>query len=106
MRLFTVSFLALFLELLMIRWTPAQVRLIAYYANLMLISSFLGLGLRAMLAGRKWGLSKFFLPAMLALTLLILHVRAIPLSGVNPKPGSSAGPAPAWGFSCSSRSSC
>ena len=42
LELFCLSFLALFLELMVIRWAPAVVRLIAYYANLMLISSFLG----------------------------------------------------------------
>ena len=75
LRLFALSLLALFLELLMIRWTPTQIRLIAYYANLMLISSFLGLGLGAMLARRRWGLGRFFLPVMLVLILLIIQVR-------------------------------
>ena len=40
-----MAFAALFLELMLIRWAPAAIRLVAYYANLMLISSFLGLGL-------------------------------------------------------------
>src|ERR1700747_135353 len=44
LELFCLSFVALFLELMVIRWEPAVVRLIAYYANLILISSFLGLG--------------------------------------------------------------
>ena len=44
-QLFALSFTSLFLELMLIRWVPAVVRLVAYYANLMLISSFLGLGL-------------------------------------------------------------
>ena len=52
-RLFALSFTALFLELMMIRWTPAVVNFVAYYSNLMLISSFLGLGLGAMLARRS-----------------------------------------------------
>ena len=39
--LFALSFLALFLELMFIRWVPAVVSIVAYYANLMLISSFL-----------------------------------------------------------------
>ena len=47
LELFCLSFLALFLELMVIRWAPAVVRLIAYYANLILISSFLGLGVGA-----------------------------------------------------------
>ncbi len=52
LQLFVLSFASLFLELMLIRWVPAVVRLVAYYANLMLISSFLGLGLGAMLASR------------------------------------------------------
>lgn len=44
-RLVALSFLSLFLELTIIRWVPGSVRLVAYYANLMLISSFLGIGL-------------------------------------------------------------
>jgi len=35
----------------MIRWVPAVIHFLAYYSNLMLISSFLGLGLGAMMAG-------------------------------------------------------
>ena len=42
--MFALSFTALFLELMVIRWVPSVVRLVAYYANLMLLSSFLGLG--------------------------------------------------------------
>jgi len=35
LELFCLSFLALFLELMAIRWAPEVVRLVAYYANLM-----------------------------------------------------------------------
>ena len=52
LRLFALSFLSLFLELTIIRWVPGSVKFVTYYANLMLISSFLGLGLGAMLAER------------------------------------------------------
>ena len=52
-RLFALSFVALFLELLLIRWAPSVVRLVAYYANLLLISSFLGLGWGALTARRR-----------------------------------------------------
>lgn len=44
-RLFWVSFLALFLETAFIRWSPSQVNILAFFANLILISSFLGLGI-------------------------------------------------------------
>jgi Spermine/spermidine synthase domain len=64
LRLFALSFVALFLELMVIRWVPAVVRFVAYYSNLMLISSFLGLGLGAMMARRRWNLFSWF-PALL-----------------------------------------
>jgi hypothetical protein len=60
MTLFALSFLALFLELMFIRWVPAVVQIVAYYANLMLISSFLGVGLGALLSGRGWNLFRLF----------------------------------------------
>src|SRR2546423_218014 len=65
-QLFMLSFAALFLELMVIRWVPSTMRFVAYYANLMLISSFLGLGIGAMLAGRKWNLFAWFAPLLLA----------------------------------------
>ena len=70
-RLCLLSFTALFLELMVIRWVPSEVRLVAYYANLMLVSSFLGLGLGAILGTRQWKLFRFF-PILLALDILFL----------------------------------
>lgn len=66
--MFAISFTALFLEMMVIRWVPAVVHLVAYYANLMLLSSFLGLGVGAMLAGRKWRLFEWF-PVFLAVDI-------------------------------------
>jgi hypothetical protein len=51
--MFALSFTALFLEMMVIRWVPSVVHLVAYYANLMLLSSFLGLGAGAMASGRS-----------------------------------------------------
>ncbi|HMB94718.1 MAG TPA: hypothetical protein VKK61_01630, partial [Tepidisphaeraceae bacterium] len=81
MRLFALSFSALFLELLVIRWVPSQVRLVAYYANLMLISSFLGLGIGAMLASRNLKLSRFFVPMMTAMVVFILLCSGLAMPG-------------------------
>jgi hypothetical protein len=64
-QMFILSFTALFLELMVIRWVPSVVRLVAYYANLMLLSSFLGLGVGAVASGRKWRLFAWF-PLLLA----------------------------------------
>jgi len=83
-RLFCLSFTALFLELMMIRWTPAVVHFVAYYGNLMLISSFLGLGLGAMLASQKRSLIAFF-PLVLVLDVeaLGLFQRWVSAPGVG-----------------------
>lgn len=72
-RLFALSFVALFLELMLIRWVPAVAKVVAYYANLMLISSFLGLGIGAMISRRGWNLFRWF-PLLLALTVGFLLV--------------------------------
>jgi hypothetical protein len=80
MELFCLSFLALFLELMVIRWAPAVVRLIAYYANLMLISSFLGLGIGAIIGKTRKSLFGW-LPALLLINIafmLIAHFVTMP----------------------------
>src|SRR5687767_10578812 len=59
LQLFALSFAALFLELMLIRWVPAVVRLVAYYGNLLLISSFVGLGIGSLLSSRKLRLYRF-----------------------------------------------
>ena len=66
--MFILSFTALFLELMVIRWVPSVVRLVAYYANLMLLSSFLGLGIGAIASGRKWRLFAWF-PVLLGVNI-------------------------------------
>ncbi len=63
--MFALSFTALFLEMMVIRWVPSVMHLVAYYANLMLLSSFLGLGAGALASGRRWNLFGWF-PAFLA----------------------------------------
>ena len=71
LQLFALSFCALFLELMLIRWVPAVVRMVAYYANLMLISSFLGLGVGALLARRRRDLFPWF-PLLLLVFVAVL----------------------------------
>ena len=81
LQLFTVSFITLFLELMIIRWVPANIRLIAYYANLMLISSFLGIGLGLLVKGKELNLFKFF-PYILVVDIVFLIIcRRITIPG-------------------------
>lgn len=64
------SLLALFLELVFIRWVPANVMSLAYFSNIVLISSFLGLGLGAALAPKEKNTFKWF-PLVLLLIVCI-----------------------------------
>jgi spermidine synthase len=59
--------LILFLELTLIRWWAAEVRVVAYFPNLVLIASFLGLGAGALRAGKKPTLALW--PALLLLNV-------------------------------------
>ena len=43
--LFLISFLSLYSELIVIRWLTSEIRVFAYFKNLPLMASFLGLGL-------------------------------------------------------------
>ncbi|MEA2326592.1 MAG: hypothetical protein QOE68_1551 [Thermoanaerobaculia bacterium] len=47
------SFIVLFQELALIRWMGAEVRVLAYFPNVVLISAFLGLGIGTMRAGKR-----------------------------------------------------
>ena len=76
--LFLTSFLALFLELLLIRWVPSLIRVMAYYGNLMLISAFLGLGCGTLLARRRLGSHRWF-----ALFLLLLVISVFAIKGIK-----------------------
>lgn len=69
--LFVLSFTALFLELTVIRWVPSVVHLVAYYANLMLLSSFLGLGLGALAVNGRWRAFPWW-PVFLGGNILVL----------------------------------
>jgi len=51
--LVAASFVVLFQELAIIRWAAVQVRALAYFPNLILLSAFLGLGLGSLRAKRR-----------------------------------------------------
>jgi hypothetical protein len=63
----------LFVELVLIRWVPANVTYVGFFTNFILMASFLGIGL-GILAGRRWsdaGLTPFaiLLAAVVALVV-------------------------------------
>jgi len=81
-RTFLASFLVLFLEIALIRWMPAYIRLLSYFSNFILLASFLGIGVippmpswgtmiaESLAAMRTYPLLLFWPCAALALTLL------------------------------------
>jgi SAM-dependent methyltransferase len=59
-RVFLASFLVLFLEVALIRWMPAYIRLLAYFSNFILLASFLGIGVGCLMAPSRRRLFTWF----------------------------------------------
>jgi SAM-dependent methyltransferase len=59
-RVFLASFLVLFLEIALIRWMPAYIRLLSYFSNFILLASFLGIGIGCLLAPARSRLFRWF----------------------------------------------
>ncbi len=78
-RIALISAYILFLEMLLIRWVSAEIRIFAYVNNLALLACFIGLGAGMFYSGRK---THPFLPWIL-LSLLIVMVRAIPFVTIS-----------------------
>ncbi len=66
--LFLASFLMLFVELVLIRWAGAYVVYLSYFANFILLGSFLGIGIGFLRARKRPDLFRFA-PVVLALFL-------------------------------------
>jgi len=77
-RLFLTSAVLLFVELLLIRWIPANVRYIGFFSNFVLIGSFLGIGL-GILGGRRSSRAAA-VPIALPLLLVVLLVVSVQLN--------------------------
>jgi len=70
LRLFTVSFVMLFLEIALIRWVSAEIRIFTYLNNLVLLACFLGIGLGSYFARSRTHL--FITPTVLASLILLV----------------------------------
>jgi SAM-dependent methyltransferase len=73
-RLFLTSGTILFVELLLIRWIPANVKYIGYFSNFILMSSFLGIGLGIVLGRRGVQLPASPFPVLLLVTTTLVTV--------------------------------
>src|SRR5712672_3228887 len=69
-RLFVISALALYTEVVLIRWMSAEIRMFAYLKNFTLFACFLGLGLGMM--SRRRSRSERLLPILMAAMALTL----------------------------------
>src|SRR5438132_11305101 len=76
LRLFALSFLMLFVELALIRWTGANIVYLSYFSNFVLLASFLGIGLGFLRADARRNL---FPLAPIGLAALIAFVRLFPV---------------------------
>lgn len=77
LRLVLLSFLMLFVELALIRWTGSNVVFLSYFSNFVLLGSFLGIGIGFLRAGRSRDLFPY---APVALAGLVAFVRFFPVS--------------------------
>jgi hypothetical protein len=75
-RLLALSFLMLFVELALIRWTGSNILYLSYFSNFILLASFLGIGLGFLRADARHDLFRF---APIGLAVLVLFVRLFPV---------------------------
>jgi SAM-dependent methyltransferase len=76
LRLVALSFLMLFVELALIRWTGSNILYLSYFSNFVLLGSFLGIGLGFLRARSRVHL---FPLAPVLLALLVVFVRFSPV---------------------------
>ncbi|MGC1688275.1 MAG: hypothetical protein WA734_21775 [Candidatus Acidiferrales bacterium] len=82
--LFLASFLALYFELVIIRYLSSEIRTFAYLKNLPLIASFFGIGLGMLIGKPPKKLRRFFPLIAAAIFLLIAFASPLRLTHVTP----------------------
>jgi len=97
------TFGILVLELAIIRWMSSQIRIVAYFSNVVLLASFLGMGLGVALGRRRPSLVHYCLPALAVLSLVLAFSRPMGLMNLSfPDPSLSLwgadSPTTLWGF--------
>jgi len=75
-RLLALSFLMLFVELALIRWTGSNILYLSYFSNFILLASFLGIGLGFLRSSARRDLFPF---AAIGLLALVAFVRIFPV---------------------------
>ena len=82
-RLIVLTFLMLFVELALIRWLGGNVLYLAYFSNVVLLGSFLGVGLGFLWASRSSFSLLRFTPIVLGALVLFVHFVPVTLSAVG-----------------------
>ncbi len=83
LELFAISLVALYFELLIIRWLSSEVRILAYFKNMPLIASLFGLGVGLALTGSNRDLGRWFPVGLLSLTLIACFAEPLKLVHVT-----------------------
>ncbi len=84
LELVALSFIVLFTELALIRWLGAQVRVLAYFPNVVLVAAFLGLGIGSLLARRNVRLAAWWAPLLLGATAAAAMLSRIAFTSESP----------------------
>jgi hypothetical protein len=71
LRLAAITFAILALELALIRWMGSQIRIFAYFSNLVLLAAFLGMGLGIALGRKRPDLVRLSLPLLVVLSAIL-----------------------------------
>lgn len=72
-RLFLTSGTLLFVELLLIRWIPANVIYVGFFSNFLLMASFLGIGLGILLGRRGGSVPSWIFPILLMIVVAVVY---------------------------------
>jgi SAM-dependent methyltransferase len=78
-QLATIAYTILALELTLIRWMSQQIRVFAYFTNVLLIAAFLGIGIGMAFSRYGKGLIHAFLPSLFALAVILRYSDALGL---------------------------
>jgi hypothetical protein len=82
--LLLTSATVLFVELLLIRWIPANVRYVGFFSNFLLMASFLGIGLGILLGRRGVRLPISPFPLLLLATVLLVYGAQLNIQARDP----------------------
>jgi SAM-dependent methyltransferase len=83
LKLFALSAISLYFELLIVRWTNAYVINVGFFTNFLVLASFVGLGAGYLLAKRKASLLPAF-PLLLLIYCVLVHIARPKLSLADP----------------------